>query len=486
MSTTPNMTLVLPVVSTTIGPTWATNLNTALELVDAHDHSSAKGVKITPAGMNINATLEINSQDITEVNSLSLDTRASAPSTLRALYSKSGDLYFKNTAGTEVQVTNGGTIAGTPGSITNLGDGGSSAVFSDINEDFTWYFDGVKPAAMNMGDIRLYPFDGSAAYTNFVTLKSPTSLASSYSVTMPGTAPAQSGVWSVNTSGVIQNGLHDGTALAPSLYFNGDADLGLYRVGENQLGMIGQLQLPVGSAGTPSWAFVGDENTGMYNVGADSLGITVGGTLRRTITSSVETITLPQRAHNGSAASPSYSFTGDTDTGFYWSQADNIGVAANGLIAAQLGSSGIYGLGGSGGGPSFSFMNDPDTGIYREGNNSLGFSAGGARGTITSSGLSITDGIASGGGGYLKWTVYSGTLASGTSTTLTPGGTIVGATGWSSYNGGAVWGLMSDDGTNGAAMKCSFAPFTGTSTEVDIRNGDTDSSNDYKVTVFYQ
>ena len=54
MATTPNMTLDLPVVSTTPGPTWATAVNEAFDTVDTHDHSTGNGVKITPTGLNIN------------------------------------------------------------------------------------------------------------------------------------------------------------------------------------------------------------------------------------------------------------------------------------------------------------------------------------------------------------------------------------------------------------------------------------------------
>lgn len=46
----------------------------------------------------------------------------------------------------------------------------------------------------------------------------------------------------------------------------------------------------------------------------------------------------------GSAAAPSLSFTGDTDTGFYSASANTIGIAANGSYIAQIGSSGfLYG-----------------------------------------------------------------------------------------------------------------------------------------------
>lgn len=47
MTTTPNMNLVLPDVSATLGPAWATALNTLLALVDLHDHTTGNGVALT-------------------------------------------------------------------------------------------------------------------------------------------------------------------------------------------------------------------------------------------------------------------------------------------------------------------------------------------------------------------------------------------------------------------------------------------------------
>ena len=64
MPVTPNMNLSLPVPTSTVGPAWASQLNTAVEVVDDHDHSSGKGKKVTPAGISINADLDINSNNL--------------------------------------------------------------------------------------------------------------------------------------------------------------------------------------------------------------------------------------------------------------------------------------------------------------------------------------------------------------------------------------------------------------------------------------
>lgn len=111
MATT-NMSLNLPVVGTTAGPTYATLNNTAFETVDAHDHTSGKGVQVPTAGININATLEFNSNAATEIKYIALESQGSAPSDNLSVYvDSSNDLYYKNSFGTSVQLTNGSVIA---------------------------------------------------------------------------------------------------------------------------------------------------------------------------------------------------------------------------------------------------------------------------------------------------------------------------------------------------------------------------------------
>ncbi len=52
----------------------------------------------------------------------------------------------------------------------------------------------------------------------------------------------------------------------------------------------GQLAVPVGAAATPSITFTGDLNTGLYWTGADSLGVSAGGTVRAIFSTSALTL----------------------------------------------------------------------------------------------------------------------------------------------------------------------------------------------------
>jgi hypothetical protein len=105
------MSLSLPTVSVTPGPTYATNNNTAFEVIDAHDHTSGKGVPVPSSGININATLEFNDNGASELRFLAF-TAGAAPASTKAIYvNASNDLYYRNASGTAVQITDGASVA---------------------------------------------------------------------------------------------------------------------------------------------------------------------------------------------------------------------------------------------------------------------------------------------------------------------------------------------------------------------------------------
>lgn len=105
---------------------------------------------------------------------------------------------------------------------------------------------------------------------------------------------------------------------------------------------------PLGTAAAPTVTFTGDTNTGIYSPGADQVGITTGGTVRLTASTTQFTGTLPWCGQNGSVTAPAFSFSGDTNTGIYWVAADTIGIATNGTQAAQWNATGDMTLPGTG------------------------------------------------------------------------------------------------------------------------------------------
>lgn len=123
MATT-NMNLTLPVVTVTLGPQWATELNAALEVIDEHDHTSGKGKRVPIAGLNINADLNFSNYKISNLYSVQLNSNTSAlsgASNASSLSVTNGDLYFTNGSGVAVQLTSGGSPVSVPASVQSLG-----------------------------------------------------------------------------------------------------------------------------------------------------------------------------------------------------------------------------------------------------------------------------------------------------------------------------------------------------------------------------
>lgn len=192
-----------------------------------------------------------------------------------------------------------------------------------------------------------------------------------------------------------------GSAAAPAYTFAGDTNNGLYYIGADNWGLVrggslafeigagginkswhalqlvDQLRAADGSAAAPSISFNSDTNTGMYRISADTGGLSAGSSVclrwsagARSVQAEAsagtqiplvvklgpshsvdgfqlmnnsETVlaslgSLGQfRAADGSAAAPGISFNSDTDTGFYRSTTDRIGVSLGGTAWHTLG-----------------------------------------------------------------------------------------------------------------------------------------------------
>jgi hypothetical protein len=102
-----------------------------------------------------------------------------------------------------------------------------------------------------------------------------------------------------------------------------------------------------GNAGSPSLNFGSETNTGVYRPGAGRFGISILGNLVLdtdangiNVTGAVNSTTKLVTA-SGTAAAPSITFTGDTDTGIYRTGANGVGVAANGAQVARFETTGL-------------------------------------------------------------------------------------------------------------------------------------------------
>lgn len=222
MVTTPDMGLVLPVVQTTLGPAWATELNAALNVVDSHDHSTGSGAKITPSGININTNFSMGSNNITLVRSTRYDSQSaviSGASDLNAVYVVNGNLYYINNSGTNVQITDGaglnfaslGTIGG------DFGQPGVNAAvtYSDSTKVFAFTQSSGIGAIIAGSKLKIAYASGS---TQAVTL-AVTAGVTAYEITLPdGVAAVDQSICTMSTTGQMSFT----TTLSADLTISGD------------------------------------------------------------------------------------------------------------------------------------------------------------------------------------------------------------------------------------------------------------------------
>lgn len=127
------------------------------------------------------------------------------------------------------------------------------------------------------------------------------------------------------------------------------------------------------SAASPTYTWNGDTDTGIYRDSLNTIGFSAGGTKRAEINTAAVETTVPIRTSNGSISSPAYSFTGDTNSGMYSAGADNIAFVAGAGNRMDINTLRVnfnlpvYLDVGAVGTPSLTFGADTNTGFYRSG-----------------------------------------------------------------------------------------------------------------------
>ena len=237
--------------------------------------------------------------------------------------------------------------------------------------------------------------------------------------------------------------LADGTAGAPSLAFTNDQTTGVFLAGAGNLNLVtaGVARLgmnstavfptvPVqganGTAAAPTYSFLSDQNIGIYRVGEDAIGLSTTGVLRWTFqhpqtifagSTIADAAALNILITNSGTGNSSFNATTDANTavlgslgsaavGDWWTggpprvdssyvegistgrfviqnNASNtyfhsnfagaqwIFTAENDLVRAILGSTGFQTVNGTAGSPSLSFLNSPNAGFYRSATNEI-------------------------------------------------------------------------------------------------------------------
>lgn len=214
MSTTPFMGLLLPVPTVTVGPLYATELVTAFDGIDAHDHTSGKGVPVPAAGLNINANLPFGGFSATGLKTTAFNDQGSSLSsaTVGALYIAGGNLYYNNGAGTAVQITAGGAL--NAASIGGIGGdyvgSGASVFYTSATSTFTFWQAANQAARMDVGRVTIRRDTVTSAPG--ITLLSP-ALAGSYNLTLPNALPLIGSFLVIDISGNMSYVSLDGTTL---------------------------------------------------------------------------------------------------------------------------------------------------------------------------------------------------------------------------------------------------------------------------------
>ena len=178
--TTPNMNLTLPVVSQTPGPTWASEINADLTIIDSHNHAGV-GALVPVAGLDIDSDLSLATHALTDATKVVLLNGASATS--NSVYAVGGNLWWTNGGGTPVQITSGSSVnvggAGSIGGIT--GSAAVNYVSPTLSFDFA---DENGNAASIVGDV----FVGSSVTLGTASITA--SGAGTYAMNLPTALPS--------------------------------------------------------------------------------------------------------------------------------------------------------------------------------------------------------------------------------------------------------------------------------------------------------
>jgi len=204
----PSMSLPIPVVGVAPGPEYAEDVNSALTILDGHDHSAGSGVQITPGGLDINSDLTFGNNNLTNARSLRLFPQSATlglVTDIGCLYEVGVDLYYNDGGGTPIRITQSGGVAGSPGSIANLVPP-ASATYVALNSTFVWQSAANTAANMDGGS---FIFRKLTSGSPGITMSAPSSLSSNYSIVLPS-LPVSTSALTIDPSGNMGTITYDG------------------------------------------------------------------------------------------------------------------------------------------------------------------------------------------------------------------------------------------------------------------------------------
>lgn len=202
MPLTPNMLLQLPVIGTTLDPTWSQEFLNDLNIIDGHNHTIGSGIQLASASLAIVTNFNFNSHAAISVGSLQFNVKG-VPLTstidIGKLYSVS-DLYYNNYSGQQVQITSGSTvnIGGTGGFKGDYSIDGAIASFNNSENRFIY---------TNAGSIFSEMQGSSVIYTNtggFTVSLFPAPITpSNFVITLPLQLPGSTQILVLDATGLL-------------------------------------------------------------------------------------------------------------------------------------------------------------------------------------------------------------------------------------------------------------------------------------------
>ena len=132
-TTLPNTGAIVPVPQQRKGPAYASDLVTAFENYDEHDHTTGKGKPIGVAALNIDGDVDFKAIEGHHINNLGALNMRQVTNTILALslYTDGEDLFWRDGSGDPIQLTLLHNVnESASGSITGLGAGSSGVSYT--------------------------------------------------------------------------------------------------------------------------------------------------------------------------------------------------------------------------------------------------------------------------------------------------------------------------------------------------------------------